>query len=157
MQQSQACSFDGVENSSPRFFLCARCRCQTRVCRRCDRGQIYCGRACAQEARRCKQREARARYQATARGRELHVQRSRRYRARHRRVTDQGLTRRPIAAAPAIRTATMVRPALMITPFGKTSCQSCGNQVSDFVRLSSIRRPLRRSRKKRSGEPACRQ
>ncbi len=74
-------------NSSPRMFVCARCRCQAVVCRSCDRGRIYCGRHCATEARREQQREARRRYQSTDRGRALHVERSRRYRERQR-VTD---------------------------------------------------------------------
>ncbi len=159
LQQAQACSSGCVADSSCRLFLCVRCRCQTLVCRRCDRGQVYCGRDCALEARRCNQRGARARYQATVRGREMHAQRSRRYRARHRRVTDQGLTRPRIAdqpAAPAIGSAAAVRPAVVITPLRRTSCRCCGNHVSDFVRLHPIRRPLRRSRETRFGRPAPR-
>lgn len=159
MQQDRACSSGCVANSSCRLFLCARCRCQSLVCRRCDRGQVYCGRDCALEARRCKQREARARYQATDRGRQMHAQRNRRYRARHRRVTDQGPARPRItnqSAALAIGTAATARPAVVARPLRRISCHCCGNPVSNFVRQSPIRRPLRRSREKRLGEPACR-
>jgi hypothetical protein len=53
-----------VDEVSCRVFLCARCRSRVLVCRRCDRGQIYCVGTCAQEARRSRQREARRRYQA---------------------------------------------------------------------------------------------
>jgi hypothetical protein len=90
LQQDQACSSGCAENTCCRFFVCARCRCQALVCSRCDRGLVYCGRHCALEARLCNQRKARAKYQATSRGRKMHAQRSRQYRVRHPRVTDQG-------------------------------------------------------------------
>jgi hypothetical protein len=35
-----------------RLFLCARCRAQVFICRRCDRGNRYCNADCAQAARR---------------------------------------------------------------------------------------------------------
>lgn len=82
-----------VDQAPCRVFLCARCRCQVLVCRRCDRGQLYCAGTCAQKARRDRQREARRRYQATLRGRAMHADRSRRYRARQQRVTHHGLTK----------------------------------------------------------------
>lgn len=77
-----------------RMYLCARCREQAVVCRRCDRGQIYCGKGCATQARRQAQRDASRRYQASDRGRVVHAERSRRYRTRQRDqrgiVTHQG-------------------------------------------------------------------
>jgi hypothetical protein len=146
MHQNHACaSRSGGENVS-RLFLCARCRCQVVICSRCDRGQIYCGPGCAQEARRCNQRKARARYQASVRGRKMHAQRSGRYRARHRRVTDHGsvqsgsLSQR---AAPAVVTDAAARPDFAISPLRRTSCHCCGKPVSVFLRQSHIRRPLR--------------
>jgi hypothetical protein len=71
------------------IFLCNCCRRQVVLCSSCDRGQRYCGSDCALDARWRNQREARARYQATPRGRALHAERNRQYRIR-RRVTDQG-------------------------------------------------------------------
>ncbi len=154
LRQDQACSSGCAENTCCRFFICARCRCQALVCSRCDRGQVYCGRDCALEARRGNQREACRRYQATSRGRYMHAERSRRYRTRHRRVTDQG----PIPpgmpslpAAPATGTAVVARPAATIAPLLRTACYYCGTHASAFVRLSPIRRPLRRSIEKPSG------
>jgi hypothetical protein len=89
-----------------RLFLCSRCRVQVLVCRRCDRGQIYCFGACAQEARRERRREARRRYQATDRGRAMHADRNRRYRARRRCVTDHGpLVTRSERRLPTVNTA----------------------------------------------------
>ena len=52
-----------------RMYLCARCRAQVVVCRRCDRGQIYCTRDCARLARRAAQHAAAQRYQSSHRGR----------------------------------------------------------------------------------------
>ena len=90
LSQCKPCNSDCEENLHPRLFLCGRCRQQVRICRRCDRGQMYCGRECALEERSGRQREARRRYQASERGRQMHADRSRQYRARRRRVTDQG-------------------------------------------------------------------
>jgi hypothetical protein len=122
-----------------RMFLCARCRCQVLVCRRCDRGHTYCLGTCAQDARRERQREARRRYQATPRGRAMHAERNRRYRARRCRVTDQGLAKvedefpspgLPVAAAPA--------PSAR--PPRHWLCHRCGQPVSQFLRRSALRR-----------------
>lgn len=90
--QDNLCGLGCQGSQEPRFFLCNRCRRQVVICSRCDRGQVYCGRDCATEVRRSRQREARRRYQASERGRQLHADRSRRFRARGRRVTDQGPT-----------------------------------------------------------------
>ncbi len=75
-----------------RIYLCARCRAQVLVCRRCDRGQIYCTQDCARQARRTAQQGAAQRYQSSHRGRLVHAERSRRYRARRAIVTHQGST-----------------------------------------------------------------
>jgi hypothetical protein len=73
-----------------RMFLCARCRVQVLICRRCDRGQIYCGSGCAGHAREAAQRAAGQRYQTSRPGRFAHAARARRYRARQKIVTHQG-------------------------------------------------------------------
>ena len=58
-----------AEEGPARLFLCGRCRAQVIICRRCDRGQIYCGQRCTQEARRSAQRAANKRYQTSHPGR----------------------------------------------------------------------------------------
>ncbi len=141
------------EETRCRLFLCARCYRQTLVCSRCDRGQIYCGRECALETRRRNQRAARARYQASIRGREMHAERSRRYRDRQRGVTDHGsisscVADQPVAAAP--RAAAEGEPTTVMAPPLRTSCHLCGKRASAFVRLDPIRRPLPRTTGKRS-------
>jgi hypothetical protein len=40
-----------------RLITCERCGAQVEICRDCDQGNIYCGRACAREARLEWQRE----------------------------------------------------------------------------------------------------
>jgi len=45
--------------SSARLFNCARCQSQVVICSQCDRGNRYCGRACARVARRQSMRAVR--------------------------------------------------------------------------------------------------
>jgi hypothetical protein len=71
-----------VVGDRQRLFNCERCSAQVVICGRCDRGQRYCGAACAREARRESQRASNRRYQATPRGRKLHAERQGRYRRR---------------------------------------------------------------------------
>jgi len=75
-----------------RLYVCARCRAQVIVCRRCDRGQIYCGRDCSLASRRASQREAGRRYQRSRRGRSAHAARMRRFRDKRNKVTHHGST-----------------------------------------------------------------
>lgn len=135
-----------------RLFLCSRCRVQVLVCRRCDRGQIYCFGACAQEVRRERRREARRRYQATDRGRAMHADRNRRYRARRRCVTDHG----PLATGPERRLPT-VDTASSDPPRGSAPrlglCHRCSRSASEFVRLSALPRHHVGRRRRRFGLP----
>ncbi len=80
-----------------RLYVCAHCRVQVFICRRCDRGQRYC-RACAQEARRASVREAGRRYQRSHQGRFAHAARTRRWRALQKNVTHQGSLAPPVNA-----------------------------------------------------------
>jgi hypothetical protein len=145
----RTCTAACVDEVSCRMFLCARCRCQVLVCLRCDRGQIYCTGTCGQEARRDKQREARRRYQTTPRGRAMHAERSRRYRARVGRVTDHGCVMehetgllRGLEVSEPLREPSSGRKAP-----GHTRCHHCGRFASSFLRLSALR-PERRLGKK---------
>jgi hypothetical protein len=165
--KADPCGSACKRSGSCRLFLCARCRDQVVLCRTCDRGQIYCGRECSLDARRHNQREARSRYQASDRGRQLHAERSRRYRANLRRVTDHGLQ---IGTAPEIDHASATEAAMSPQPSVDTAsrpanaCHRCGRQTSGFVRLSPIRRPrsrriathsgpLRRRRRQKTTDP----
>lgn len=131
-----------------RLFLCARCRCQVRVCSRCDRGQQYCGPHCSAAARTASRRRAGARYQDSRRGRFHHAERQRRYRARRRaaggeeKVTHHGfavaLEPDSLCAVPASR----ARPSGPLPPPVPSAarCHFCGRAVSAFVRQGWLRR-----------------
>jgi hypothetical protein len=122
------------------MFLCARCRAQVALCSRCDRGQIYCGAECAQQARYHSQRAAGRRYQASRRGRMAHAARQQRYRARRQKVTHQGSVPSGTAALlaadedadpTAITTAQVVR--------AHWHCHRCGTRCAPWVRNGFLR------------------
>ena len=76
---------------SGRYYNCARCKTQVIICRKCDRGNIYCGPICAKRSRTKNHQLANQKYQATAYGRRSHAYRQSRYRERQKqKVTDQG-------------------------------------------------------------------
>jgi hypothetical protein len=151
----RSCTSDCASNSTARLFLCNHCGQQVIICRRCDRGQVYCGPDCALEVRRRNQRDAHRRYHATDRGRRMHADRSRKYRARGSRVTDQGLTFSPQPET-ARAAAMAAQQPVMIAARRITACDLCGNPVSDRVRLSPIRRPPRHPMIDRSIRPTHR-
>jgi hypothetical protein len=135
--------------SSARLFNCARCRCQVVICSHCDRGNIYCGKRCAQGARRRSRREAGRRYQKTRRGRFAHAERQRRYRRRRRaKVTHQGSPPPlPDETLPAeSRTSVWQGDFPVADPGDGIRCHLCGRVCSEFVRHSLLhRRPTRKA------------
>lgn len=144
------CTAACVDEVSCRMFLCARCRCQVLVCRRCDRGQIYCTGACGQEARRDRQREARRRYQASPRGRAMHAERSRRFRARVGCVTDHGSVEEGetglVCGAEVPETSR--EPSSDRKSPGHSRCHHCGRSASSLLRLSALRSERRLGKKR---------
>lgn len=75
-------------DDSYRIFNCARCAKQTILCRRCDRGNIYCSKTCAHKQRRRSQKESGRRYQKSFRGRRAHAERQARYKEGHSSVKE---------------------------------------------------------------------
>jgi hypothetical protein len=74
-----------------RLYNCARCAEQVRICRRCDRGNQYCARGCAQIRRRESLHRAGERYQRSYRGAHAHAARQRAWRERQtQEVTHHG-------------------------------------------------------------------
>jgi hypothetical protein len=148
-----------ADTTTARFFLCAGCRAQVFVCRHCDRGQIYCAGACAQDARQQAQRMAGQRYQESYPGRLNHAARTRRYRARQKIVTHQGSPPRPqddgvgLDAVPFAGTATASKPAAVrdvVMRFQGSSsgfcrCHWCGERCSPLLRNDFLRRRQRGS------------
>lgn len=142
-------SFFGVSRGPPmqatgRMFLCARCRAQVFICRRCDRGQRYCTVQCARISRRENQREAGRRYQRTRRGRFAHAARARRHRVRQQIVTHQGSPARPanvvLQAPPNDVAVAPVNVAAQTATSGVLHCRRCGGLLSPFVRTGFVRR-----------------
>ena len=146
---------------SARLFLCARCRDQVLLCSDCDRGQLYCGRACSSAARHDRRQEAARRYQNSRGGQLKHAARSACWRQRRRarrqvataedidKVTHQGCPR-PLADASllaceipsACESVTPSEPGrdgevaaagavAVMTPV----CRRCGHPLLPHVRL----------------------
>jgi hypothetical protein len=132
--------------ASARLYLCARCQVQVLICCCCDRGNIYCARGCAEEARRSAQRAASERYQSSYRGRLNHAERARNYRARQKNVTHQGSPPQPTddlmsegtAITPSTaRSRRSPRCFLRESPW---RCHWCGCRCPPFVRNGFLRR-----------------
>ena len=147
------------DNFSHRRFYCARCREAVVICRRCDRGQRYCGSACSAEARRESLRRAGKRYQASPAGREANAERQRRF--RRRRVS--GVTHRgyqnPSDRPQSPRTASLVSrwnehqpsrdatsdgrtPSTRVTSAEEPLCSRCSCPCSHFSRFGFLERRL---------------
>lgn len=124
---------------SYRLFNCARCLAQVRICPRCDRGQIYCGRSCSIRSRREKQLEAGRRYQDKFEGRLRHAARQQQYRERQsQKVTHQG----PPAPGPScIMTSDDVDEELIAELAGVevVFCDFCRRPCRPFARLDPLR------------------
>ena len=124
------------------MYLCARCRVQVVVCRRCDRGQIYCDRSCAARARGAAQRAAGQRYQASRPGRFAHAARARRYRIGRKIVTHQGSIVMPpgdlLALEAAVAQLEVVCGALVVDPTARC-CTRCGARCLAAVRIGFLR------------------
>jgi hypothetical protein len=130
------------------------------VCRRCDRGQSYCGAVCRAAAREASKRRARARHQASAEGRLDHRDAQTRYRERCQQragVTDQGgreldksgrlPARAEPAAAVAARSASRGESGsdgVVERAVGMLRCAFCG-RASRWVRRGFVRRRWRES------------
>jgi len=91
-----------AEHRIGRLAVCPRCGTPFGVCRACDRGHVYCGRACSGLARRDSRRRARRRHRQSPEGRLDHRDRERARRRRRReaaRVGDHSFA----GAGPSVR------------------------------------------------------
>jgi hypothetical protein len=149
---------------SLRFVACARLACGQVffLCAGCDRGQRYCCRTCAADARRATLLAAGRRYQASHDGRRAHADRQRRYRERrgekvtHHRRADPGAAAK-VRAPPA--TSAMEAPASTgvevptnvvhhVREHRGACCAACG-RPGRFVRLETLARAGRLHRQRR--------
>jgi hypothetical protein len=134
------------EFRSARLFLCAACRTQSLICSCCDRGQIYCAGDCAARARHRALRAAGRRYQSSRRGRLAHADRTRRYRARGKKVTHHGSPEPPGDDLLAPGSPTIAGDAAFPEerPGTASHCHWCGRRCPAFVRREFLRRRLGR-------------
>lgn len=109
-----------------RLFHCAHCQTPVLICRRCDHGNRYCGKPCAQAARRATQREAGCRYQRTHRGRLAHAARAQRYRANQQIVTHQGSVPDTRGVLLAYADAVSLAPDDSTSEVALNHCHFCG-------------------------------
>lgn len=121
-----------------RFFLCARCRKPVFICRRCDRGQLYCADGCAKIARGLSVREAGRRYQQSRQGRFKQAERQRRFRRRQQNVTHQGSR---LAGENDLLNpnSTKVEMPVLTHHDDSIPCHFCGARCSEFVRNRFLR------------------
>jgi hypothetical protein len=132
-------------NPSARLFHCARCHCQVILCRRCDRGHVYCANGCAHHARRDSLRRAGSRYRSTRRGRLNTAARQCRFRARQQKVTHQGSA---LVEVPAVLPVTLKLPdSGARNGFDHSAdvihCHRCGGECSPFLRADFLRSTAR--------------
>ena len=81
----------GASEKTYRLYGCGRCAQQVRICRDCNRGNLYCAGECAQIRRRESLHRAGERYQLGYRGACRHAARQSTWRERHaQKVTHQG-------------------------------------------------------------------
>ena len=142
-----ACRSAHHEVRSARLFLCAACRTQSLICSCCDRGQIYCAGDCAARARHRAQRAAGRRYQSSRRGRLAHADRTRRYRARGKKVTHHGSPEPPRDDLLAPGSPTIAGDAAIPEDRPRRAashCHWCGRRCPAFVRREFLRRRLGR-------------
>ena len=128
---------------SARFYNCARCQQQIKICSHCDRGNIYCPEGCSEQSRYEKQKEAALRYQSSPKGRLLHAKRQQQYRQRQReKVTHQGSPALIVYDLLITEQKVIInRPKIsFLTKIKGMVCHFCGRQCSELLRWSFLHR-----------------
>jgi hypothetical protein len=124
---------EGQRQPSYRLYCCGRCGVLVCLCRRCDRGQIYCAGECARISRRESRRSAGRRYQRSRRGAQHHAARQRRYRLRRacqKIVTHRGSVAKSVGCTVALNVPAM--PDCVSMPAASVDgwrCDFCGRCV----------------------------
>lgn len=122
-----------------RRFKCPRCAAICYICSCCDRGQLYCGPACATAARVERLRRLRQAYARSGEGKKKNRARQAAFRARRQiRVTDPAPPEPPPPAIVVV--AAEIANGSRAAASGIV-CVVCGAASSrDLVRLDFIRR-----------------
>jgi len=141
-------------SSNARLYQCTRCHSQVIICRRCDRGNVYCAESCAKLARFESKKRTEKRYRNSPLGRHTNAQRQRRFRAKKRellkKVTHQGSP--PDTANDLLSAEKKPRQDNHKFVNNLTTetihCHFCGCECTSFLRSGFIRRPMRRVQQK---------
>jgi len=136
----------GSEEESHRLYCCLHCGVQVRICRRCDRGNVYCVGECAQSRRRECLRRAGARYQCTFAGAVHHAARQRAWRRRRseEKVTHQGsVVQEPLVTVVSLETDTAIDDEHSqprgTKPVLGPRCSFCSRPLGRFTRWGPLR------------------
>jgi len=129
-----------MPNDDIRLFNCVRCHCQVKICRYCDRGNIYCGLGCSVPARIESLRAAGKRYQDSPKGRMNHARRQRRYRSRSNKVTHQGSSNTPSDDLLSLesRLESTANENESIIYVHHIQCDFCQRWYDDFIRIDFL-------------------
>jgi len=126
--------------STGRLYSCQRCRTQVIICSRCDRGQRYCGSACAQNARTISLKRAAKKHQSSRTGRFNNAARQRRFRQRlKQKVTHHGslmLVLRDLLKNKPERPQIVQKP---VSIDDTLFCDYCGSACQPFLRQDFLR------------------
>ena len=132
-----------------RVGICPKCKKVFAVCRRCDRGQVYCGKRCSLEARREVRRKSQRLYRQTPWGRKDHRDNERDRRERRRNETRSVGVRSSAMVGGSVRVTSPVLYAAALASRGSNGgefnheepcCGICG-RPGRFVRFSGSSRP----------------
>jgi hypothetical protein len=128
-----------VAAAEARVFTCARCGVAVRICRPCDRGNIYCP-PCRPVARRERVKRAGAQYQQREAGRLNHKRRQQEYLVRGEvqgKMTHRGSPasraagHSPARPADEPREQTGQRPHSPASALDRLRCDFCGREVRE--------------------------
>lgn len=135
-----------MENTA-RLFNCNRCHKQVTICSHCDRGNIYCSKACSSSAKTESLRRASHRYQATLRGKHNHAERQKRY--IKKKMTHLGSTHNSsydeLLHGPKEGEK---QSSLVIS--NEVHCHFCGKNCSSFLRIDFLQHSSNETNKIRS-------
>lgn len=130
--------------STARVFNCLRCQQQTIICRRCDRGNGYCGKKCSQLSRQASFRTASKRYQKSQKGRRQHIKRQRHYRQRLKETTPRVTHHSsPLSPDSDLLPSERSDPVDSMAPTANDIlCHYCGRRCSGFLRSGFLQQSV---------------
>jgi hypothetical protein len=132
-----------VETLYLRTERCRGCATLFMICRRCYRGQTYCGTRCRVRERAMQRRAARARHQTSIEGRADHRDRNRQCRLRKRSATttsvmDQGSTKGAPCSKVSLPTSPIASMSNVIAADGRSTHEAQAAQTTFIIQASTV-------------------